>query len=366
MGKNVKVSVIMPIYNTEKYLVQCLESVINQTLKEIEIVCVNDGSTDGSLEILSKYQKKDKRIKIINKQNTGYGDSMNEGIREANGEYIGIVEPDDFVQHDMFEKLYKVAKRKNVDIVKSNYIEFDETSEKFVQICPEVKLYNKRLNKTDSRIFKAVMNTWTGIYKKSFLIENQILHNTSPGASFQDTGFWFQTMAMANSVWFVNKAFYHHRMDNPNSSINNTKKVYCVCDEFKFIENKLKDKNVFSELQQIFLLEKFNCYIYSFFRIAQESRQKFLQETKKEFANVNTELAKEYFAKNKFKEFKKFIENQKGFYEEYKSKTYQNYLDKTLALEGKNKLSRLITRIKRYGIKNSITMLIKNKKDKKR
>ena len=358
--ENIKVSVIMPIYNTEKYLVQSLESVINQTLKEIEIVCVNDGSTDGSLEILSKYQEKDKRIKIINKQNTGYGDSMNRGIVEAKGEYIGIVEPDDFVQLDMFERLYIVAKRKNVDIVKSNYIEFDATSEKFVQICPEVKFYNKKLNKNDSRIFKAVMNTWTGIYKKSFLIENQILHNTSPGASFQDTGFWFQTMALANSVWFVNKAFYHHRMDNPNSSINSTKKVYCVCDEFKFIENKLKEKNVFSELQQIFLLEKFNCYIYSFFRIAQESRQKFLQDITKEFENASVDFAKEYFAENKFKEFKKFIESPNGFFEEYKSKTYQNYLDKTLALEGENKISRLITRIKRYGIKNNLIMIRRN------
>ncbi len=363
MEENVKVSVIMPIYNTEKYLVQSLESVINQTLKEIEIVCVNDGSTDSSLEILSKYQEQEKRIKIINKKNTGYGDSMNEGIREAKGEYVGIVEPDDFVEITMFEKLYNVAKRKNINIVKSNYIEFDETSEKFIQICPEAKFYNKKLSKNDSRIFKAVMNTWTGIYKKSFLIENQIWHNTSPGASFQDTGFWFQTVALANSVWFVNKAFYHHRMDNPNSSINNTKKVYCVCDEFKFIENKLKEKNVFNELQQIFLLEKFNCYIYSFFRIAQESRKKFLQDIEKEFENVNIDFAKEYFAENKLKEFKKFIENPNGFFEEYKSKTYQNYLDKTLALEGKNKLSRIITRIKRYGLKNNLIMIVKRRKN---
>ena len=366
MGKNVKVSVIMPIYNTEKYLVQCLESVINQTLKEIEIVCVNDGSTDGSLEILSKYQKKDKRIKIINKQNTGYGDSMNEGIREANGEYIGIVEPDDFVQHDMFEKLYKVAKRKNVDIVKSNYIEFDETSEKFVQICPEVKLYNKRLNKTDSRIFKAVMNTWTGIYKKSFLIENQILHNTSPGASFQDTGFWFQTMAMANSVWFVNKAFYHHRMDNPNSSINNTKKVYCVCDEFKFIENKLKAKGLFNDLEQEFLLEKFNHYIYSFFRISKDKKLEFSKFISNDFKNVNQETAKKYFSEIEYQRYLEFAKSPEEFCNKYKDQDYVQYIEEIIKPAGRNKLERFISKLKKYGIKNSITMLVKNKKDKKR
>lgn len=95
MDNKVKVSIVVPIYNVEKYLRQCLDSIVNQTLKNIEIICVNDGSTDNSLKIIQEFADKDSRIKIINKENTGYGNSMNIGFDAAIGEYIGIVESDD-------------------------------------------------------------------------------------------------------------------------------------------------------------------------------------------------------------------------------------------------------------------------------
>ena len=119
--KQPKVSVVVPCYNVEKYLPQCMDSIINQTLKDIEIICVNDGSTDSTLRILQKYAEKDKRIKIIDKANSGYGASMNKGFSEANGEYLGIVESDDWVEPDMFENLYNLAKSNDVDVVKSNF-----------------------------------------------------------------------------------------------------------------------------------------------------------------------------------------------------------------------------------------------------
>ena len=105
-----KVSVIIPVYNVEEYLEECMESVIHQTLKEIEILCVNDGSTDHSLQILEQYAKKDDRIRIISQKNGGYGKAMNQGLDAASGEYIGIVEPDDYVPLNMYEDLYRKAK----------------------------------------------------------------------------------------------------------------------------------------------------------------------------------------------------------------------------------------------------------------
>ncbi len=102
-----KVSVIVPVYNGEKYLKECLDSILSQTLSDIEIICVNDGSTDGSYDILENYKLKDSRIKIINKPNTGYGNSMNVGIQESQGEFIGIVESDDYVEPNMYELLYQ-------------------------------------------------------------------------------------------------------------------------------------------------------------------------------------------------------------------------------------------------------------------
>lgn len=114
-----KVSIIIPVYNVEKYLRECLDSVIQQTLQDIEIICVNDGSTDNSLQILKEYAQNDSRIKIIDKPNSGYGQTMNVGMQNATGEYIGIVEPDDYVELDMFETLYNTANSLGTYIVNS-------------------------------------------------------------------------------------------------------------------------------------------------------------------------------------------------------------------------------------------------------
>ena len=122
-----KVSIIVPIYNVEQYLVECMESIVHQTLKDIEIICVNDGSTDNSLKIIQDYAQKDNRIVIIDKQNEGYGKGMNDGLDKATGEYVGIVEPDDFIDEDMFFQLYTIAKQNDCEVVKScwyNYCKY--------------------------------------------------------------------------------------------------------------------------------------------------------------------------------------------------------------------------------------------------
>ncbi|MFR2030199.1 MAG: glycosyltransferase family 2 protein [Collinsella sp.] len=121
MLKNPKVSILVPICNVERYLRECLNSLVNQTLREIEIICINDGSTDSSLSIIREYERRDTRIVVIDKPNSGYGDSMNKGIELARGEYIGIVESDDFASLNMFETLYKEAVKNDLDVVRSNY-----------------------------------------------------------------------------------------------------------------------------------------------------------------------------------------------------------------------------------------------------
>ena len=119
--KNVLVSILVPICNVEKYLSKCLDSIEAQTLKEIEVLCINDGSKDSSLDIIKKYASRDKRFKVIDKVNSGYGDSLNIGLKMASGKYIGIVESDDYIEPNMFETLYSVAEEKCADVVKSNF-----------------------------------------------------------------------------------------------------------------------------------------------------------------------------------------------------------------------------------------------------
>ena len=130
-----KVSIIIPTYNVEMYLVECMESVVNQTLKDIEIICINDGSTDGSLEILKSYAQKDDRIVLVDKENGGYGIGMNIGLDKATGEYIGIVEPDDFIPLNMYSDLYEKAVENDLDFIKADFYRFkrDSETEAFLQ-----------------------------------------------------------------------------------------------------------------------------------------------------------------------------------------------------------------------------------------
>lgn len=114
-------SILVPCYNVEKYLNQCLLSIQNQTFNDFEVICLNDGSTDSTLSILKSFQNQDSRFKIIDKPNTGYGDSMNIGLHSAKGKYIGIVESDDYIDHKMFQKLVEEAEAKNLDVSRGGY-----------------------------------------------------------------------------------------------------------------------------------------------------------------------------------------------------------------------------------------------------
>ena len=120
-----KVSVIVPVYNVQDYLRECLDSIVNQTLKDIEIICVNDGSTDKSLSILEEYAKGDNRFIILSKSNSGYGHTINTGMSKAKGEYVIIVESDDIAFPDMLEKMCNAADNKKADIVRANYYDYD-------------------------------------------------------------------------------------------------------------------------------------------------------------------------------------------------------------------------------------------------
>ena len=258
-----KVSILVPTYNVEKYLVECMESIVNQTLKDIEIICVDDGSTDSSGKILDEYATKDSRVKVIHKENGGYGKAMNVGLDNATGEYIGIVEPDDYVALDMYEELYNVAKENDVDFVKSDFNRFvgkdDSLNVVYNKTVPVNNYYNKIINiQTDLLPFSFSMHTWTGIYNNSYIKQNKIRYNESPGASYQDNGFWLQTFWHSTKAYFINKAYYMCRRDNPNSSVKNKGKVLSMKTEFDFILDLLKkDKILYNRFIKVYHYIKF-------------------------------------------------------------------------------------------------------------
>lgn len=273
-----KVSVIVPVYNVEKYITECIDSIIAQTLKDIEIICVDDGSTDKSAVILDSYAKKDGRIMVVHRQNAGYGAAMNAGLSLATGEYIGIVESDDCILPQMYETLYDCAKMNKLDIVKADAFYW-------LQFCDYRKCthrkrldgyYNRVLGLKERRIFfDFYMNTWTGIYRKEFIDEFKIRYNETPGASYQDNGFWIQTLAFCKNAMWIDKAFYLYRQDNPAASIKSKDKIYAMSNEYDYLKKKLETMNASKEIINICDYYRMVRNKGTFMRIADEHKRVF-------------------------------------------------------------------------------------------
>ena len=238
-------SIITPIYNTQKYLNRCLDSLINQTLKDIEIICINDCSTDNSLEILKEYQNKDKRIKIINlKENKKQGYARNIALNKANGEYIGFIDSDDWIDLNYFEKLYTKAKEHNCDIALATNVRIGKNK------------YKKRLNITKEEIAISLKdkinlcNQWKNecptnkIYKKELLINNNITF--SEGCFCEDKIFTTKAIYYSNKIISVPDIYYYY-FENPTSTVNSKAKKHAK--ELINDKNKAK-KEVINFLRQ--------------------------------------------------------------------------------------------------------------------
>lgn len=311
------VSVIMPIYNASSFLKESLGGLLGQTYRDMEIICVNDGSTDDSLEIIKSYAVQDERIIIIDKANSGYGNTMNEGIKVASGKYIGILEPDDFMDVQMYEKLVGTAEQYEADVVKSNYYEYTTKDGKsaFLEVL-QGQEYNKVVSAWENE-YVAFMRPciWSAIYRREFLVEKNIHFNETPGASYQDMSFAFKVWTSAQRVVFIPDAFYHYRIDNENSSVNSSSKVFCIFDEFQsmqsFLNADYKKKKRFSKLFQVL---KIDSYLWNLERISDEHKEEFSLQVALEYkrAFYDGVLDCNYFDEyrwNKVQEFLKMLEN---------------------------------------------------------
>lgn len=292
------VSIVVPVYNVERYLPECLDSILAQKLKNIEVICVNDGSTDGSLDVLKKYAAKDSRVRVISKENRGYGHTMNKGFDAARGEYIGIVESDDFADPHMFKDLYKYAKRNDCDLVKSNYYEHNDEGDTLME--PFASFNYKTV--FDPREYQGPLTAlpviWAALYKRSMIRANGIRFNETPGASYQDTSFVHQVWMSARRVALLPKGYLHYRVDNSNSSVKSSSKIFAVCDEYATSERFMcEDPEREKAFCHILPLLKLGTYRWNFNRIAPEYRRSFAERMREEYQNAKNSgwLDKSYF-----------------------------------------------------------------------
>ncbi|MDM8274124.1 glycosyltransferase family 2 protein [Enorma phocaeensis] len=293
------VSVLTPIYNVEKYLPKCLESLKAQTLKNIEFICINDGSTDHSLEILQQYAEGDPRFKIIDKKNSGYGSSMNQGLDAARGEYIGILESDDFASPDMFKKLYRYASRHDLDIVKSNYFEFDGEKDTFLEVFSPFP-YRKVFDPRDVLdMVKVLPIIWAALYRREMLVSNNIRFSETPGASFQDTSFVFRSWVASHRVALLRNAYLHYRVNRNESSVKSSSKVFEVCGEYEVSEAFLReDPQRVRDFGKLLNVMKLDTYRWNYNRIAEESHLPFAERWASEFRSATQEglMDPDYFS----------------------------------------------------------------------
>ena len=313
-----KISVLVPIYNVENYLRECLDSLVNQTLEDIEIICINDGSTDNSLQILEEYSLNDSRIKIINKANSGYGNSMNIAMDKASGEYIGIVEPDDFVKRTMFFDLYNIAVKNNADIVKSEYYAYITANKQARKTGRFARFRTGRvINVFDTpALVRMQPSIWTAIYKRDFLQKNNIRFLETPGASFQDTSFAFKSLAMAQRIVLTSNAYYYYRQDNAFSSVKSKGKAFLICGEFDEITDFLnKNPEIKQAVNVQKLIKQYSAYMWNLLRVDEDYIDAFIDVFSETFKIYyeNNETDKEFFRKINRKEFLALIYDKNSF-----------------------------------------------------
>ncbi len=318
------VSVIVPVYNVASYLTECMDSLVQQTLHDIEIICVNDGSTDESLEILQSYADHDARIIIIDKENAGYGAAINSGFDRATGEYIGIVEPDDFVSFNMFEDLYTIAKDNELDFIKADFYRFERRTSgdmflAYEHLSPYEKDYNVVFDPSMTpEAIRWVMNTWCGIYRREFLEQWHIRHNETPGASFQDNGFWFQTFAFAERAMIIDKPYYMNRRDNPNSSVKDLQKIYATNVEYDHIKDVLMEHpETWERFKGYYILKRYHNALTTTRRIADECKEAYVMRFSKEMKRAQDleESDANLYDENELTNIKMLIEQPHQYYQ---------------------------------------------------
>ena len=252
MKETIKVSIIIPVYNVEKYLRQCLDSIINQTFKNFECICINDNSTDKSYSILEEYANKDNRFVIVNlSENKGQGNARNQGLKIAKGTYITFVDSDDWVTKDYLEKLYNATEKYNSDFVSAKFYLFDNTTNK-TEINyrePKISFDTIVVTKNDrKKILKNINYLQTStvcanMFKREFLLSKDMSFKM---IKFEDTLFMWEAIIKATNFIFIKDMVYFYRTNRKNSTMTS----FTVDDKIKY----------FSQLKKI-VQQNFSDYI---------------------------------------------------------------------------------------------------------
>lgn len=327
MMNKIKVSIIVPIYNVQKYLAKCLDTVINQTLKEIEIICVNDGSTDSSGKILEDFAKKDSRIIIINKKNGGLSSARNAGMKIAKGEYIGFVDSDDWIEETMFEKLYNNAKKYDSQMSICAVHKYDDRTKTIIDDDPYFTLgyFNESFDgrsfnhhETKDFIIELCVMAWNKIYKRSFLEREGAVF--PDGLIFEDGPFFFSIYFKMDRVSIVRDYLYYYRINRVNSIIQKGGKNFInIFDVIDLMWKEIKPLPYFDQIKYDFLMSKYRDASYRCRTIDKKYGNMFYERFKNFGPFFDTSLFDMNIVQQKFPHIHYELNNIKNL-------TYQEYM----------------------------------------
>lgn len=298
-----KVSIIVPVYGVEKYIDKCLDSLVKQSLKEIEVIVVNDGTKDSSQKIIDKYVKKyPDKIKSFIKENGGQGSARNYGLEKVSGEYIGYVDSDDFIEKDMYKKLYNKAKEKDYDIVVcGNYNVSEDYQNKNVDVF--INNYNTDLE----NIFFGKMAVWNKIYKRDILIKNKLEFKEK--VWYEDLAFTLKAIMNSNTFAFIDEPLYDYLIREGSTMNNsNVQRNLEILDAFNDILSYIKHNKKEEYFSKIEFLAIDHIYISAIVRvlkadadknIKKETIEKLIDYMNKKFPNYKSNKYINTLSKNR-------------------------------------------------------------------
>lgn len=307
-----KISVILPVYNVEKYLEQCLDSICGQTLREIEIICVDDGSTDHSPEILRRYEQKDPRVRVCTQKNAGAGAARNYGISVAKGQYFSFLDSDDFFEPDMLEKAYNEIKKENAQIVVFRSDQYHEDKNEFVQvnwtlrkkaIPPYRPVYHRTF--TDN-VFKVFVGwAWDKLFEREFVLKNKLTFQEQRTSN--DMLFVFSAIVLAERIAIVDEVLAHQRRNNMSSLSNTREKSWnCFYEALKALRQHLKEYGLYWELEQDFVNYALHFSLWNVETIQGAKRQILYDKLKTEWfleLGIDGKPAKYFYNKAEYKKY---------------------------------------------------------------
>ena len=343
--KRPKVSIVVPIYNVERYLKECVDSILSQTLKDIEVILVDDGSPDGCGKIVDEYAHMDSRIVAVHQENAGYTKAVNRGIEMARGEYIGIIESDDWIDDDMYESLYKNAKRNKTDVTKGLfyiYRTIPKAGERQNTLYRNPNGVDLRLAPDGvfrpeewPRIIGFHASIWSSIYKAEFIKKIKI--PDTAGASYQDFPFMTEVFCRAKRVSVVKRPFVHWRNDEDqgNSTSAHGEKLLLMAKNSKTAIDILKKYKRFNTFKEPFFVHVLWTNYEFFNRIDWKYKKTYYNELVDIFSEIKDD--KDFH----FTYFSTFEHNSVRFFLEKNG--YKKYIYKKYRYETKQKIINLAT-----------------------